>query len=132
MLIFNHKITECIVSVQVQPSASPTSSSPLQDSLHSQSSSQSGGQAQDDFVMVDFVSLEKNMYAQICLVEKHLLTQDFKPFLYSKHSYGLFLLDGDITPGIVYKSQYFKIYFKKYIDPGIYTFTVCEHLLRWS
>ncbi|XP_060767401.1 autophagy-related protein 13 isoform X1 [Neoarius graeffei] len=38
----------------VQPSASPTSSSPLQDSLHSQSSSQSGGQAQDDFVMVDF------------------------------------------------------------------------------
>ncbi|XP_026988830.2 autophagy-related protein 13 isoform X3 [Tachysurus fulvidraco] len=38
----------------VQPPASPTSSSPLQDSLHSQSSSQSGGQAQDDFVMVDF------------------------------------------------------------------------------
>ncbi|KAF7687866.1 autophagy-related protein 13 [Silurus meridionalis] len=37
----------------VQPPASPTSSSPLQDSLHSQSSSQSGGQAQDDFVMVD-------------------------------------------------------------------------------
>ncbi|XP_034155513.1 autophagy-related protein 13 isoform X3 [Pangasianodon hypophthalmus] len=38
----------------VQPPASPTPSSPLQDSLHSQSSSQSGGQAQDDFVMVDF------------------------------------------------------------------------------
>ncbi|XP_058237935.1 autophagy-related protein 13 isoform X2 [Hemibagrus wyckioides] len=41
-------------TTQVQPPASPTSSSPLQDSLHSQSSSQSGGQAQDDFVMVDF------------------------------------------------------------------------------
>ncbi|XP_062845388.1 autophagy-related protein 13 isoform X1 [Trichomycterus rosablanca] len=38
----------------VQPPPSPTPSSPLQDSLHSQSSSQSGGQAQDDFVMVDF------------------------------------------------------------------------------
>ncbi|XP_053472812.1 autophagy-related protein 13 isoform X6 [Ictalurus furcatus] len=38
----------------VQPPSSPTPSSPLQDSLHSQSSSQSGGQAQDDFVMVDF------------------------------------------------------------------------------
>uniref|UniRef100_A0AAR2K8W9 Autophagy-related protein 13 n=1 Tax=Pygocentrus nattereri TaxID=42514 RepID=A0AAR2K8W9_PYGNA len=38
----------------VHPPASPTPSSPLQGSLHSQSSSQSGGQAQDDFVMVDF------------------------------------------------------------------------------
>ncbi|XP_076860641.1 autophagy-related protein 13 isoform X3 [Brachyhypopomus gauderio] len=38
----------------VHPLASPTPSSPLQGSLHSQSSSQSGGQAQDDFVMVDF------------------------------------------------------------------------------
>ncbi|XP_066509354.1 autophagy-related protein 13 [Hoplias malabaricus] len=38
----------------VNPPASPTPSSPLQGSLHSQSSSQSGGQAQDDFVMVDF------------------------------------------------------------------------------
>ncbi|KAL7831292.1 hypothetical protein SRHO_G00307950 [Serrasalmus rhombeus] len=38
----------------VHPPASPTPSSPLQGSLHSQSSSQSGGQAQEDFVMVDF------------------------------------------------------------------------------
>uniref|UniRef100_A0A4W4F5Z4 Autophagy-related protein 13 n=1 Tax=Electrophorus electricus TaxID=8005 RepID=A0A4W4F5Z4_ELEEL len=41
-------------SVQVHPPASPIPSSPMQGSLHSQSSSQSGGQAQDDFVMVDF------------------------------------------------------------------------------
>ncbi|KAM9493522.1 autophagy-related protein 13 isoform 2-T2 [Clarias gariepinus] len=41
-------------TTQVQPPASPAPSSPLQDSLHSQSSSQSGGQAQDDFVMIDF------------------------------------------------------------------------------
>uniref|UniRef100_A0A4W4F5Z9 Autophagy-related protein 13 n=1 Tax=Electrophorus electricus TaxID=8005 RepID=A0A4W4F5Z9_ELEEL len=39
---------------QAQPSTSPIPSSPMQGSLHSQSSSQSGGQAQDDFVMVDF------------------------------------------------------------------------------
>lgn len=45
-----------ITCAQVQPPASPTPSSPLQDSLHSQSSSQSGGHAHDDFVMVDFVS----------------------------------------------------------------------------
>uniref|UniRef100_W5LPX8 Autophagy-related protein 13 n=1 Tax=Astyanax mexicanus TaxID=7994 RepID=W5LPX8_ASTMX len=38
----------------VHPPASPTPSSPLQGSLHSQSSSQSGGQTQEDFVMVDF------------------------------------------------------------------------------
>ncbi|XP_026879002.2 autophagy-related protein 13 isoform X1 [Electrophorus electricus] len=38
----------------VHPPASPIPSSPMQGSLHSQSSSQSGGQAQDDFVMVDF------------------------------------------------------------------------------
>ncbi|XP_035273898.1 autophagy-related protein 13 isoform X3 [Anguilla anguilla] len=38
----------------VQPPESPTTASPLQGSLHSQDSSDSGGQTQDDFVMVDF------------------------------------------------------------------------------
>ncbi|XP_061102368.1 autophagy-related protein 13 isoform X2 [Conger conger] len=38
----------------VQPPESPTTASPLQGSLHSQGSSDSGGPAQDDFVMVDF------------------------------------------------------------------------------
>ncbi|KAJ8247711.1 hypothetical protein GJAV_G00249430 [Gymnothorax javanicus] len=38
----------------VQPPDSPPSASPLQGSLRSQASSDSGGQAQDDFVMVDF------------------------------------------------------------------------------
>uniref|UniRef100_A0A8C8JH65 Autophagy-related protein 13 n=1 Tax=Oncorhynchus tshawytscha TaxID=74940 RepID=A0A8C8JH65_ONCTS len=38
----------------VQPPESPATSSPLQGSLHSQGSGESGGPAQDDFVMVDF------------------------------------------------------------------------------
>uniref|UniRef100_A0A8C1YT17 Autophagy-related protein 13 n=1 Tax=Cyprinus carpio TaxID=7962 RepID=A0A8C1YT17_CYPCA len=38
----------------VHPPPSPAPSSPLQGSLHSNSSSHSGGQPQDDFVMVDF------------------------------------------------------------------------------
>ncbi|XP_073692120.1 autophagy-related protein 13 isoform X1 [Garra rufa] len=38
----------------VHPPLSPAHSSPLQGSLHSNSSSQSAGQPQDDFVMVDF------------------------------------------------------------------------------
>ncbi|XP_046897684.1 autophagy-related protein 13 isoform X2 [Hypomesus transpacificus] len=38
----------------VQPPDSPTSSSPLQGSLHSQGSGESTGQPHDDFVMVDF------------------------------------------------------------------------------
>ncbi|KAL1007037.1 hypothetical protein UPYG_G00081090 [Umbra pygmaea] len=38
----------------VQPPESPATSSPLQGSLHSQGSGESGGLAQDDFVMVDF------------------------------------------------------------------------------
>ncbi|XP_030650256.1 autophagy-related protein 13 [Chanos chanos] len=38
----------------VHPPDSPASSSPLQGSLHSQSSNESTGQTQDDFVMVDF------------------------------------------------------------------------------
>uniref|UniRef100_A0A672R306 Autophagy-related protein 13 n=1 Tax=Sinocyclocheilus grahami TaxID=75366 RepID=A0A672R306_SINGR len=40
--------------LQVHPPPSPAPSSPLQGSLHSNSSSHSGGQPQDDFVMVDF------------------------------------------------------------------------------
>uniref|UniRef100_A0A671L604 Autophagy-related protein 13 n=1 Tax=Sinocyclocheilus anshuiensis TaxID=1608454 RepID=A0A671L604_9TELE len=38
----------------VHPPPSPAPSSPLQGSLHSNTSSHSGGQPQDDFVMVDF------------------------------------------------------------------------------
>ncbi|XP_063043984.1 autophagy-related protein 13 isoform X2 [Engraulis encrasicolus] len=38
----------------VHPPVSPTTSSPLQGSLHSQGSSEPGEQAQEDFVMVDF------------------------------------------------------------------------------
>uniref|UniRef100_A0A673XLM1 Autophagy-related protein 13 n=1 Tax=Salmo trutta TaxID=8032 RepID=A0A673XLM1_SALTR len=38
----------------VQPPESSATSSPLQGSLHSQGSGESGGPAQDDFVMVDF------------------------------------------------------------------------------
>ncbi|XP_043100582.1 autophagy-related protein 13 isoform X3 [Puntigrus tetrazona] len=38
----------------VHPPLSPAPSSPLQGSLHSNNSSQSGGQPQDDFVMVEF------------------------------------------------------------------------------
>ncbi|XP_055754950.1 autophagy-related protein 13-like isoform X3 [Salvelinus fontinalis] len=38
----------------VQPPGSSATSSPLQGSLHSQGSGESGGPAQDDFVMVDF------------------------------------------------------------------------------
>ncbi|XP_055776694.1 autophagy-related protein 13 isoform X2 [Salvelinus fontinalis] len=38
----------------VQPPESPATSSPLQGSLHSQGFGESGGPAQDDFVMVDF------------------------------------------------------------------------------
>uniref|UniRef100_A0A8C1AIH8 Autophagy-related protein 13 n=1 Tax=Cyprinus carpio carpio TaxID=630221 RepID=A0A8C1AIH8_CYPCA len=41
-------------TTQVHPPPSPAPSSPLQGSLHSNSSSHSGGQPQDDFVMVDF------------------------------------------------------------------------------
>uniref|UniRef100_A0A8C8MGW8 Autophagy-related protein 13 n=1 Tax=Oncorhynchus tshawytscha TaxID=74940 RepID=A0A8C8MGW8_ONCTS len=39
---------------KVQPPESSATSSPLQGSLHSQGSGESGGPAQDDFVMVDF------------------------------------------------------------------------------
>uniref|UniRef100_A0AAY4B1H9 Autophagy-related protein 13 n=1 Tax=Denticeps clupeoides TaxID=299321 RepID=A0AAY4B1H9_9TELE len=38
----------------VHPPDSPATSSPLQGSLHSQASSDNGGQTQEDFVMVDF------------------------------------------------------------------------------
>uniref|UniRef100_A0A672R323 Autophagy-related protein 13 n=1 Tax=Sinocyclocheilus grahami TaxID=75366 RepID=A0A672R323_SINGR len=47
--------TSCVfLCLQVHPPPSPAPSSPLQGSLHSNSSSHSGGQPQDDFVMVDF------------------------------------------------------------------------------
>lgn len=45
-----------VVLPQVHPPDSPDTSSPLQGSLHSQGSSETGEQAQEDFVMVDFVS----------------------------------------------------------------------------
>uniref|UniRef100_A0AAY4B171 Autophagy-related protein 13 n=2 Tax=Denticeps clupeoides TaxID=299321 RepID=A0AAY4B171_9TELE len=41
-------------TTQVHPPDSPATSSPLQGSLHSQASSDNGGQTQEDFVMVDF------------------------------------------------------------------------------
>uniref|UniRef100_A0A671L2P1 Autophagy-related protein 13 n=1 Tax=Sinocyclocheilus anshuiensis TaxID=1608454 RepID=A0A671L2P1_9TELE len=47
--------TSCVfLCLQVHPPPSPAPSSPLQGSLHSNTSSHSGGQPQDDFVMVDF------------------------------------------------------------------------------
>ncbi len=55
--------------LQVHPPLSPAPSSPLQGSLHSNSSTHSAGQPQDDFVMIDFVSApshNKNTLIKIC------------------------------------------------------------------
>lgn len=56
-MVLRPKSYLCPTLTQVNPPESPSTASPLQGSLHSDGSSGgSGGNAHDDFVMVDFVS----------------------------------------------------------------------------